>query len=226
MGRVGQKYKEGDKKQENPQDKEGDSTHDFNLKEGQQVRVQRETKFQRVVEVRGNSARLSESGNNFVHVTKLTDSKGEPIIKERKADKGEIKELEDAVKSLKGKDKEDLGFVLSSYKEGDLKSATAEANNLDTAMREMIPVGILKELGFKLTPKGEETLKNKKLSSSKIKDATDHIIEEKGKITIDTLDPDTEEKKFKEGDKIKFGDKTGVVGKGIEDGIHDVILDK
>lgn len=153
LGRVGKKYTEGDKKQENPQDKEGDSTHDFNLEEGQQVRVQGETKFQRVVEVRGNSARLSESGNNFVHVTKLTDSKGEPIVKERKADKGEIKELEDAVKSLKGQDKEDLGFVLSSYKEGDLKSATAEANNLDTAMREMIPVGILKELGFKLTPK-------------------------------------------------------------------------
>ena len=46
LGQVGQKYKEGDKKQETPQSKESDSTHNFNLKEGQQVRVQGETKFQ------------------------------------------------------------------------------------------------------------------------------------------------------------------------------------
>lgn len=92
-----------------------------------------------------------------------------------------------------------LGRVGQKYKEGDKKEEVSEKRESD---------------------------KKESSKSTKIKDATDHIIEEKGKITIDTLDPDTEEKKFKEGDKIKFGDKTGIVGKEIEDGIHEVILDK
>lgn len=69
----------------------------------------------------------------------------------------------------------------------------------------------------------------KKSTSVKTKDATDHIMESGGKFQIDTLDPDTEEKKFKEGDEISFkterGEKkTGTIGKEVQDGIHQVIV--
>lgn len=55
-----------------------------------------------------------------------------------------------------------------------------------------------------------------KRKSSKLthKDATDHFVEEDGKHYIDTLDPDTGEKKFKPGDKVKYIDDNGKRHKG------------
>lgn len=60
------------------------------------------------------------------------------------------------------------------------------------------------------------------------KDATNHIIEEGDKHFIDTLDPDTEEKKFKPGDKISYttddGKKhTGIVSKEKHPEMDDVL---
>jgi len=63
-------------------------------------------------------------------------------------------------------------------------------------------------------------------SSTKHKDATDHIMKEGDTYKIDVLDPDTEHKKFKKGDKIKFDGQIGTVGKNLGDNIHEVILDK
>lgn len=54
------------------------------------------------------------------------------------------------------------------------------------------------------------------------KDATDHFVEENGKHYIDTLDPDTGEKKFKPGDKVKYIDDNGKHHKGtISDREHE-----
>ena len=45
-----------------------------------------------------------------------------------------------------------------------------------------------------------------------------------GELKIDILDPDTEEKKFKEGDSIKHNGKEYVVGKDLGDDIHKLSL--
>lgn len=73
-------------------------------------------------------------------------------------------------------------------------------------------------------PSGEAVIKDTP-KSEKLKNASDHIIRDGKSLTIDILDPDSGEKKFKEGDRIKFGSKTGTVGKEIEDDIHEVIVD-
>lgn len=46
------------------------------------------------------------------------------------------------------------------------------------------------------------------------KNATDHFVEEDGKHYIDILDPDSGEKKFKPGDKVKYKDDSGKQHKG------------
>lgn len=74
-------------------------------------------------------------------------------------------------------------------------------------------------------PSGEAVIESS-IQSREIKNASDHIIRDGKKITIDILDPDSGEKKFKKGDKIKFGSETGTVGREIEDDIHEVIVDK
>lgn len=74
-------------------------------------------------------------------------------------------------------------------------------------------------------PSGEAVIKPS-IQSREIKNASDHIIRDGKKINIDILDPDSGEKKFKKGDKIKFGSETGTVGREIEDDIHEVIVDK
>lgn len=58
--------------------------------------------------------------------------------------------------------------------------------------------------------------------STKHKDATDHFVEEDGKHYIDTLDPDTGEKKFKPGDKVHYIDDNGKKHKGtLSDREHE-----
>lgn len=52
------------------------------LKEGQQVRTAGGP-LGRVVEIRGNSVRTSESGQDFIHITKLFRPSGEAVIKEQ-----------------------------------------------------------------------------------------------------------------------------------------------
>lgn len=46
------------------------------------------------------------------------------------------------------------------------------------------------------------------------KDATDHLVEQDGKHYIDVLSPDTEEKKFKPGDRVRYKDDSGKEYKG------------
>lgn len=62
-------------------------------------------------------------------------------------------------------------------------------------------------------------------SKKKHEDAStehDAVIESQGKLTIDTLDPDTEDTKYKQGDIISHRGKQYVVGSEIEDGIHSL----
>lgn len=47
------------------------------------------------------------------------------------------------------------------------------------------------------------------------RDATDHLVDDNGKHFIDTLDPETGEKKFKPGDKVHYTDEGGTKHKGI-----------
>lgn len=148
LGRVGQKYKEGEREESQKQSSQSEVEHKHDLKEGDRVRLAG-GKFQRVMSISGNTVRISQDSTSdpeYVHITKLFRPSGEAVIKE---------------------------------------------------------------------PSKSEKLKN----------ASDHIIQDGKKITIDTLDPDTEEKKFREGERIKFGRKTGTVGKEIEDDIHEVIVD-
>ena len=58
--------------------------HEHNLKEGEQVRTAG-GKLQRVVEIVGNSVRLSGQ-NDTVHITKLFRSNGEAVISNKKKD--------------------------------------------------------------------------------------------------------------------------------------------
>lgn len=54
------------------------------------------------------------------------------------------------------------------------------------------------------------------------KNATDHFVEEDGKHYIDSLDPDSGEKKFKPGDKVKYKDDSGKQHKGtLSDREHE-----
>lgn len=71
--------------------------------------------------------------------------------------------------------------------------------------------------------------KNKKVdtvqSSTSQVNPEDHYIENysaKHPHTIDTLDPDSQEKKFKKGDIVNVNGKKFTVGKHIEDGIHSL----
>ena len=66
----------------------------------------------------------------------------------------------------------------------------------------------------------KKALKGK--SKSTHKNATDHFVEEGGKHYIDALDPDSGEKKFKPGDKVKYKDDSGKQHKGtISDREHE-----
>lgn len=66
------------------QSKKSSVEHEHNLKEGEQVRTAR-GKLQRVVEIVGNSVRLSGQ-NDTVHITKLFRSNGEAVISNKKKD--------------------------------------------------------------------------------------------------------------------------------------------
>lgn len=69
--------------------------------------------------------------------------------------KTKVDELTKIINNLNGQDKEDFITFALAYREGDKKSAKCIADSFDTFLREEIPVHIWKELGGKLTPKGE-----------------------------------------------------------------------
>lgn len=127
---------------------------------------------------------------------------------------------DDVMKSVSDAKLEDTAVALLEKAKKNISELTPKVITDKNGRRRTVYVKIGSESKEKKQKKVEE--------SSKIKEATDHIIEEEdGKFAIDTLDPDTEEVKFKEGDKITFktdkGEKkTGTVGKEIEDGIHSV----
>lgn len=91
LGRIGQKYgskKGGEEKKETKSPNEGGEVeHKHNLKEGQLVKF--EGKEHRVVEIKGNSVRLSGTQGS-VHITKLFKPDGSQIInKDGEEKKGE-----------------------------------------------------------------------------------------------------------------------------------------
>jgi len=68
----------------------------------------------------------------------------------------------------------------------------------------------------------------KKLYKDELASFDEHpfVIDDGGKLTIDVLDPDTEEKLYKPGETIKHNGKEYVVGKEIDDNIHELTLKK
>jgi len=76
-------------------------------------------------------------------------------------------------KSLNKRDKADLKRIKELYEEGKLKEAMKQASELDTFVREFIPLAIWKRLGGELTPSGEERLK--KATTKKGRDFDENV---------------------------------------------------
>lgn len=95
--------------------------------------------------------------------------KNKKAFKERKQPKNSVDSSDTGLKDnktpdwtkpkhLPKKDKNDLKTVKKLYEKGKLQEALQYASDLDTIVREEIPGLIWKEIGGKLTPKGEEQL--------------------------------------------------------------------
>lgn len=78
-------------------------------------------------------------------------------------------------KYLSKKDREDLKTIKRLYEMGKFKEALKFASDLDTAVREEIPLALWKKIGGELTPSGEAELRAEKTGKSKAIDYSDEL---------------------------------------------------
>lgn len=113
--------------------------------------------------------RREGSPGNYRYIYKEKQGKGgkkEEKVSSKKEEKSKKLQIP---KGLEDEDKEDFTAFINAYNEGDLKNAKNIADNFDTYLREQIPPAVWKEMGGKLTPKGEASLTTKPEESTPTK---------------------------------------------------------
>lgn len=180
--------------------------HKTDLKEGDSVRVAG-GKLGRVIEIRGNSIRTSETGQDYVHITKLFRESGDAVIQASKSNKDWTMP---SLAHLDREDRQDIKEVKDIYDKGDLVDAMRYALSLDTIVREVIPKDIWNEMKQAYDSeqknklkKAYDTLNNINLEKADIsKEHLKEMIKEHEQL-VDVLDSPSHKDDKKESKKQK-----------------------
>lgn len=121
-----------------------------------------------------------------------------------------------STKDLNNEQKQMLG-VLSEFSGTEIRSAAKKLGI--TEIIDLKTVGDIASLKDSIKQKIKKQIQDSKSENNK---EHDNVIERKGQLFFDTLDADTEEKKFKEGEEITHRGKKYVIGKEKYDDIHEL----